>query len=66
MGGGGGREGRGEYSDHFIRVRKSWEKRLLASSRPSGWNNSAPNGRVFMKFDIFNFFFRKSVGKIQF
>jgi hypothetical protein len=38
----------------FRGVRKNCEKRLLASSclpvRPSEWNNSAPTGRVFMKF----------------
>jgi len=32
----------------------------LASSRlsvcPSAWNNSAPTGRIFMKFDIWEFF----------
>jgi len=31
------------------------------------WNNSAPTGRIFKKFDIrlFLFFFRKSVEKIK-
>jgi len=41
---------------------KSFQKRLLAASylsvRPSAWNSSAPNGRIFMKG-----IFRKSVGK---
>ena len=36
------------------------KKRLLASSslsvRPSTWNNSAPNGRIFVKFDFWVFF----------
>ena len=40
------------------------EKRLLASSclsvrssvRPFAWNNSAPTGWIFMKFDIWGFF----------
>ena len=38
---------------------QSYEERLLASScvspcpsvRPSAWNNSAPTGLIFMKFD---------------
>jgi hypothetical protein len=42
------------------RVRKNYEKRLLASSRmsvrPSIWNYSAPNGRTFMKSQIWEFF----------
>ena len=37
---------------------------LCLSVRPSTWNNSAPTGRIFMKFDIW-LFFRKSVDKIQ-
>ena len=36
------------------------EKRILASSflfvRPFAWNNSAPTGRIFMKFDIWGIF----------
>ena len=40
----------------FGRVRKNCEERLSASSclsvRPSARNNSAPTGRIFMKFDI--------------
>jgi hypothetical protein len=31
---------------------------------PSTWNNSAPSGRIFMKFDT-GVFFGKSVEKIQ-
>ena len=31
------------------------EKRLLASSRLSVWNNSAPTGRIIMKFDTEHF-----------
>ena len=31
---------------------------------PSAWNNSAPTGRIFMKFDIKSIF-RKSVEKIR-
>ena len=26
------------------------------SVRPSAWNNSAPTGRIYMKFDIWGFF----------
>jgi hypothetical protein len=41
---------------HLCRcVRKNYGKRKLASScfvRLSEWNNMAPNGRIFMKFDI--------------
>ena len=32
---------------------------------PSELNNSAPTGRIFVKFRIYVFFFRKSVDKIQ-
>jgi hypothetical protein len=35
---------------------QNWGKRLLASSRLSAWNNSAPTGRIFVKFDL-GFFF---------
>jgi len=53
----------------FRRVRKIAEGELLDSSclsvYPSAWNNWAPTGRIFMKFDI-QVFFRKSVAKIQF
>ena len=55
-----------------VSVWKSWqnyEKRLLPSSclpvPPSVWNNSAPTGRIFMKFNTWFYFFRKSVKKIQ-
>jgi len=48
---------------------KDCEKRLLVASclpvRPPACNNSAPSWRIFMKFDIWVFFFSKSVGKIQ-
>ena len=42
---------------YFFRAfRKNCERRLLASScpfvRPSAWNNSAPTGRISMKFCI--------------
>jgi hypothetical protein len=29
---------------------------FLPSFRPSAWNNSAPTGRIFMKFDVRVFF----------
>jgi hypothetical protein len=31
---------------------------------PSAWNNSAPNGWILMKIDIWVFFFFKSVEKV--
>jgi hypothetical protein len=40
------------------------EKRQLASSHLSAWNNSSPTGRIGMKFCIW-VFFRKSVEKIK-
>jgi hypothetical protein len=40
----------------FRRVRKICEKRRLASSCPSAWNNSAPTGRMLIKLDIRAFF----------
>jgi len=40
------------------RIRKNFEKRLLASScffhRSSEWNNWAPTGQVFFEFDTFS------------
>ena len=35
------------------------------SVRPPAWNSSAATGRIFMKFDIWVFFEKKSVVKIQ-
>jgi hypothetical protein len=29
---------------------------FIMSVRPSAWNNSAPTGRIFVKFDIWRFF----------
>jgi hypothetical protein len=40
------------------------EKRLLASPCLSAPNSSTPTGQISMKFDISDFFFRKSVEKI--
>jgi len=43
---------------------QNWEKRMLASSCLSvclsAWNNSAPTGRIFLKFDIWVFFENRS------
>jgi len=39
-------------------------RHVSQSVRPSAWNNSAPTGRIFMKFDFW-VFFEKSVQKIQ-
>jgi hypothetical protein len=37
------------------------------SVRPSAWNNSAPTGRIFTKFDIrFLFFSKIGRGRLQF
>ena len=33
--------------------------------RPTAWNNTAPTGLIFMKFDILVFFFEKQSIKIQ-
>jgi hypothetical protein len=38
---------------------------FLISVRSSAWNNSAPAGRIFMKFDVSFFFFRNSAEKSQ-
>jgi hypothetical protein len=47
---------------------EKFEKRQLASScsfvYPSAWSNSAHTGRIFLF--IFEFFFKKSLGKVQF
>jgi len=40
----------------FRRFSQNCEKRLWVSSYLSAWNNSAFNGRIFMKFDIWDFF----------
>ena len=50
--------------DFLGRFSHNCEKRLLASSCLSAWNNSAPTGRIFMKFDIW-VFCEKTVEKIQ-
>jgi len=38
---------------------------FVVSVRPSAWNDSAPTGRIFIKFDILVSIFRKSFDKIQ-
>ena len=50
---------------HVRKISKSDHE--LSHVCPSARNNSAPAGRIFMKFDIrgFFFFFGKSVEKIQ-
>jgi len=48
----------------FLARSQDCEKRLLASTCLSAWNNSAPNGRIFTKFYVWAFF-QKSVEKIQ-
>jgi hypothetical protein len=44
------------FCPHFQSRSQNCEKRLLSLSClyvcPSAWNNSAPTGRIFMKFDI--------------
>jgi len=44
----------------FTKLRKAAIS--FMSVRPSAWNNSAPTGRIFTKFNIRDFF-RKSVGE---
>ena len=42
-----------------------WLRHVCPSVRLSAWNNSAPTGRIFMKFDSFGFF-EKSSRKLKF
>jgi len=49
------------------RVRKLQKKATISfvmSVRPSTWNNSGPNGRIYMKLDIW-IFFENLLGKIM-
>jgi hypothetical protein len=39
----------------FAKLRKVTVGSVM-SVRPSAWNNAAPTGRIFMKFDIGTFF----------
>ena len=49
----------------FTKLRKVTIKlRVRLLVRPSEWNDSAPNGRIFTKFCIRVFFFRKYLEKI--
>ena len=56
-------------SPFYYALSQNCEKRLSDSCvsvwRPSAWNNSAPTGQIFMKFDIWEFFEKKTVEKIQ-
>jgi hypothetical protein len=50
---------------HFSRVRVGG-KTMFSSSRKYAWNNSAPTGRIFMKFYVCGFFEKKkTVLKVQ-
>jgi hypothetical protein len=45
--------------EHFLGVFANLRKATISivmSVRLSAWNNSAPTGRIFMKFDILGFF----------
>jgi hypothetical protein len=44
--------GKGFKLTSFLARAQNTEKRLLASSCLSVWNNLVPNGRIFMKFYI--------------
>ena len=49
------------YELVFLGVRKImesnyWHRHACPAVRLSAWNNSAPTGRIFMKFDIWVFF----------
>ena len=39
------------FLGEFAKVRKATTS-FVISVRPSSWNDSAPTGRIFMKFDI--------------
>jgi len=42
---------RTEFLDAFEKLRKATISSIM-SVRLTAWNNSAPTGRIFMKFDI--------------
>jgi hypothetical protein len=44
-------DGRGLFLGAFAKLRKATVSHVMCV-RPSAWNNSAPTGRIFMKFDI--------------
>jgi hypothetical protein len=60
------------WTDIFRRVRKIAKEKAIISFvvsldqavRLTAWNNSAPNGRIFMKHDNLSIF-KNSVEKIQ-
>jgi hypothetical protein len=35
----------------FAKLRKTTVSFVVSVSRPAAWDNSAPNGRIFMKFE---------------
>ena len=47
----------------FAKLRKATVG-FIMSVRLSAWNDSGPDGRIFTKFDIWSFFFRKYVEEI--
>ena len=53
----------------FKHIRKTtirnYQLHVCLFVRPSVWNNWAPTARIFMKFFIFQYFFRKSVEKVK-
>jgi hypothetical protein len=48
----------------FAELKKKTAISFVSSACPSAWNNSAPTGRIFMKFYVWGFFERLS-RKIQ-
>jgi hypothetical protein len=61
---------RTKYSIAFIRVRKiaksdCYLHYVCLSVSQSTWNNSAPTGRIFINFDRWVLFLRKSADKIE-
>ena len=49
----------------FRKIGEKWMLIVVMSVRLSAWKNSAPTGRIFIKFDI-GMFFEISVEKTQF
>ena len=53
----------------FAKLRKATIRFAISVCKPllpSVWNNSAPTGRIFMKFDIRRFFEKNLSKKIKF
>jgi hypothetical protein len=42
----------GGFFGAFAKLRKAAVSFVMSACRPFAWNNSAPTGRIFMKFDI--------------